>query len=169
MSITLHTNLGDLKLELFCELTPKAAKNFLGLAASGFYNGTLFHRNISGFMVQGGAPKESKNGKGSKCIFKDKEYFEDEIVDALRFDRRGVVAMANKGPNTNGSQFFITYKEQSHLNDSSTIFGKVIDGWETLSDMEKTPVDRKNRPSDPIMIEKVTIHANPIAAKQTNH
>ena len=166
MSLTLHTNLGDLKLELFCELTPTAAKNFLGLAASGFYNGTKFHRNISGFMIQGGAPKESKNGKGGKCIFTDKEYFDDEILDALRFDRRGVVAMANKGANTNGSQFFITYKETSHLNDTCTIFGKIIDGWDTLDDMEKVNVDHKNRPKDEIIIKDCTIHANPIAIKE---
>ncbi|ETO00404.1 peptidyl-prolyl cis-trans isomerase, cyclophilin-type family protein [Reticulomyxa filosa] len=171
MSLTLQTTLGELKLELFCELTPKAAKvlnlivNFLGLSASGFYDGTIFHRNIKGFMIQGGAPKNSKNYRGGKSIYNG-EYFEDEIIETLKFDRKGVVAMANQGPNTNTSQFFITYKEASHLNNTCTIFGKVIYGMHTLDAMEKIDTDEKNRPVDPIHILSVTIHSNPVAEKE---
>mmetsp|Transcript_58764 Transcript_58764/g.71848 ORF Transcript_58764/g.71848 Transcript_58764/m.71848 type:complete len:172 (-) Transcript_58764:22-537(-) len=164
MSVTLHTSLGDIKIELFCELVPRASKNFLGLCASGYYNGVKFHRNIQDFIIQGGAPKDSKKSKGGKSIYG--EYFEDEIVDSLKFDSRGVLGMANKGPNTNNSQFFISYKELPHLNNTSTIFGKIIFGFDTLDAMETTDVDNKHRPIEPIIIKNVTIHANPIAQKE---
>ena len=99
MSVTLHTTHGDLKCELFCDLTPYAAKNFLALAAKGAYDGTAFHRNIKGFIIQGGDPTNS--GKGGESIYgKD---FKDEIVPELKHDRRGTLSMANKGPNTNNS------------------------------------------------------------------
>ena len=92
--------------------------------------------------------------------------FEDEIVDSLKFDSRGILGMANKGPNTNNSQFFISYKELPHLNNTSTIFGKIIFGFDTLDAMETTDVDNKHRPIEPIIIKNVTIHANPIAQKE---
>ena len=170
MSVTLHTTLGDLKIELFCELTPKTAENFLGLAASGHYDGTVFHRLIRDFIVQGGSQQKGKakskgKGKGDRNIY-GTPYFQDEIVETLKFDRRGVVAMANKGPNTNCCQFFVTFKAQPQLNNTSTIFGKVIHGFDALEAMEKQEVDHKNRPTNPIRISSVTIHANPIADKQ---
>eukprot|EP01084_Bolivina_argentea_P262065 443084_1 len=175
MSVTLHTTLGDIKIELFCELTPKTAKNFLGLSASGYYDGTIFHRVIHDFIVQGGSNKDKikgkgKNkgkgkGKGDKNIY-GTQYFQDEIVDTLKFDSRGIVAMANKGPNTNSSQFFITFKAQPQLNNTSTIFGKVIYGLDTLDTIEKCEVDHKNRPTTPIKIVSITLHANPIADKE---
>jgi peptidyl-prolyl cis-trans isomerase-like 3 len=114
-SVTLHTNLGDLKIELFCEEAPKTTTNFLALCASNYYDGTTFHRNIRGFMVQGGDP--SGTGKGGKSIYDTPNgKFEDEIVDSLTHYKRGICSMANSGPNTNGSQFFVTYKAHSHLN-----------------------------------------------------
>mmetsp|Transcript_56188 Transcript_56188/g.93636 ORF Transcript_56188/g.93636 Transcript_56188/m.93636 type:complete len:172 (-) Transcript_56188:87-602(-) len=170
MSITLHTTVGNIKIELFCELTPRTAKNFLGLAASGYYNGTTFHRVIKDFIIQGGANKDKqhKNGKAKDQNIFNSQYFEDEIVDTLRFNARGIVAMANKGPSTNCSQFFITLKEQPQLNNTSTIFGRVIHGFDTLESMEQREVDSKNRPTEAIKIKSVTIHANPIADKEQN-
>ena len=174
MSVTLHTNLGDIKIELFCELTPKTSKNFLGLLASGYYDNTIFHRLIRDFIVQGGSNKHriDKNNKdkaGKDRNIYGKPYFEDEIVDSLKFNQKGIVAMANKGANTNSSQFFITFKGQPQLNNTSTIFGKVIHGFDTLDAMEKCEVDNKNRPCDVIKILSSTIHANPIATKEMNH
>eukprot|EP01137_Pigoraptor_chileana_P006031 Opistho-2@49906 len=159
MSVTLHTDLGDLKIELFCDEAPRTCENFLALCASGYYDGCKFHRNIKNFIVQTGDP--AGTGKGGNSIWGGK--FEDEISDSLRHNARGIVSMANSGPNTNGSQFFITYAKQPHLDKHNTIFGKVIFGNDTLDFMEKVPVDEKNRPVNPIKIRNVTIHANPIA------
>ncbi|GFE55567.1 cyclophilin [Babesia ovis] len=147
-------------------------QNFLALCASNFYNGLTFHRNIKGFLIQGGDP--TGTGKGGESIYGG--LFEDEIVSHLKHDKRGVVSMANLSkPETNGSQFFITYSKQPQLNGSYTVFGRVIDGMDTLDKMEKgrlvntlvqmapEPVGKKYRPLNPITIERVTIHANPIA------
>eukprot|EP00455_Lapot_gusevi_P018499 TRINITY_DN2010_c0_g1_i3.p1 TRINITY_DN2010_c0_g1~~TRINITY_DN2010_c0_g1_i3.p1 ORF type:complete len:180 (+),score=46.81 TRINITY_DN2010_c0_g1_i3:62-601(+) len=164
MSVTIHTNLGDIKIELFCDLTPKTSKNFLALCASGYYNNTIFHRNIKGFIIQGGDP--TGTGKGGASIYG--KHFEDEIVDVLKHDYRGVVSMANCGPGTNGSQFFITYAKHSHLDNVNSIFGKVIHGLDTLDAMERVPVDAKYRPANPIRIRAITIHANPIAEIEQN-
>ncbi|KIX08241.1 peptidyl-prolyl cis-trans isomerase-like 3 [Rhinocladiella mackenziei CBS 650.93] len=173
MAVTLHTTHGDLKIEIFCESVPKTAENFLALCASGAYDGTPFHRLIPDFMVQGGdtslSPRNTANNpiaKGGTSIWG--EYFEDEIkIPALRHSGRGMVSMANKGPKTNGSQFFITFKEAPHLDGKNTVFGRVIDGAEdggTLEKMEAVEVDKKYRPKDEkIILERVTIHANPLA------
>lgn len=161
--MTLKTNLGDIKIEIACELVPKAAENFLALCASGYYNGALFHRNIPGFMIQGGDP--TGTGKGGESIWKRK--FEDEFVPQLQHNARGIVSMANSGPDTNGSQFFILYSKQPHLDNVYTVFGRVIHGFDILDAMEKVPVDGKDRPTKEIRIESVVIHANPIADQQT--
>ncbi len=161
MAVTLKTSLGDLKIELFCDLAPRTCKNFLALAASGKYDGTKFHRCIKGFMIQGGDP--TGTGKGGESIYG--KYFDDEIVDALKHDRRGILSMASKGPNKNGSQFFITFDKQPHLNNVSTIFGAVIHGFPTLDAMEQTQTDEKDRVLGNITIESVKIHANPFAEK----
>ena len=162
MSVTLHTNLGDIKLELFCEQTPRTCENFLALCASNYYDGTAFHRNIKGFMIQGGDP--TGTGKGGKSIYATPNgKFPDEILDALRHSKRGMVSMANSGPNTNGSQFFLIYKQHNHLNGKYTVFAHVIDGLDVLDKMERVPVDAKDCPKQPITLERVTIHANPLA------
>lgn len=159
MSVTLHTDLGDIKLELFCADCPRTCENFLALCASNYYAGCLFHRNIPGFMVQTGDPTGS--GKGGQSIWGAK--FNDEIKDSLKHKTRGIVSMANSGPNTNGSQFFITYGAQPSLDLKYTVFGKVIDGFDTLDQLEKVPVNPKNRPLKDVKIVSVTIHANPLA------
>ncbi|WVQ96393.1 peptidyl-prolyl cis-trans isomerase-like 3 [Kwoniella sp. CBS 9459] len=160
MSVTLHTNVGDIKIEVFCEAVPRTSENFLALCASGAYDNTLFHRNIKGFMVQGGDP--TGTGKGGQSIWGTP--FNDEIRQTLRFNNRGIVAMANGGPDSNKSQFFITYAKQPSLDGKYTIFGKVIDGADsTLDSMERTPVNPKNRPLSELKLTGVTIHANPIA------
>ncbi|KAL7274601.1 Peptidyl-prolyl cis-trans isomerase cyp10 [Rhizina undulata] len=161
MSVTLHTSHGPLKLELFAEATPKTAENFLALCASGYYDNTPIHRSIPSFIVQMG-DGELRNGKGGQSIWGGK--FEDEIRPALRHNSRGVVSMANSGRDTNGSQFFVTYKGHAHLDGRNTVFGKVIDGADTtLVKLEEMEVDKKGRPKTPAVIERVTIHANPLA------
>jgi peptidyl-prolyl cis-trans isomerase-like 3 len=162
-STQLHTTLGDLKLELFCESTPKTAYNFLALCATAYYNGSHFHRNIPAFIIQGGSPDPSGKGRdppGTSIYGHD---FEDEIRPALRHNARGIVSMANKGPGTNASQFFVTYAPASHLDGKNTVFGRVIEGQDTTLDaLEAVKVDKKNRPLEKAIIERVTIHANPL-------
>ncbi|GAA99816.1 uncharacterized protein L969DRAFT_142189 [Mixia osmundae IAM 14324] len=160
MSVTLYTTLGELKIEVFCESVPKAAENFLALCASGAYDGVIWHRNMKGFMIQTGDP--TGTGKGGKSIWGGT--FADEIRSTLKFNARGIVAMANKGPDTNKAQFFITYAKQSHLDGKYTIIGKVIDGLDTTLDaMEKVTVNEKFRPIHEIRLTRVEIHANPLA------
>lgn len=173
MAVTLHTTHGDLKLEIFCESVPRTAENFLALCASGAYDNTPFHRLIPDFMLQGGDTSQTSRNtaetpipKGGTSIWG--QYFEDEIkLPAFRHTSRGMVSMANKGPGTNGSQFFITFKEAPHLDGKNTVFGKVIAGAEDggpLEKIEAVEVDKKYRPkSEKVLLEKVTIHANPLA------
>ncbi|XP_055595605.1 peptidyl-prolyl cis-trans isomerase-like 3 [Uranotaenia lowii] len=160
MSVTLHTDVGDIKLELFCEDCPKTCENFLALCASDYYNGSIFHRNIKGFIVQTGDP--TGTGKGGQSIWGRK--FEDEFKDNLRHNERGMLSMANNGPNTNGSQFFLSYAAQPALDLKYTLFGRVIDGFEALDELEKLVVNPKTyRPVVEKRITSVTIHANPLA------
>ena len=137
-------------------------KNFLALCASGAYDGSPFHRSIPGFMVQGGSPA-SATPKVSPSIWgRD---FENEIRPSLRHNARGIVSMANKGPGTNGSQFFLLYGPAPHLDGKNTVFGRIIgeEGLKVLGEMEGREVDKKGRMSEIVRIEGVTIHANPIA------
>ncbi|CAG5156947.1 uncharacterized protein ALTATR162_LOCUS4740 [Alternaria atra] len=164
MSVTLHTTKGDIKLEIFCEAVPQTAENFLALCASGFYNSSPFHRLIPSFMVQTGSPASDPKSKTSTSIYDTpNQLFEDEIRPALRHNARGIVSMANKGANSNGSQFFITFAPAPHLDGKNTVFGKVLEGWEVLDDMESVQVDKKSRPQEKMEIKSVTIHANPLA------
>jgi len=138
-------------------------KNFLALCATGYYDGNIFHRNIRGFIVQTGDP--TGTGKGGISIWGDK--FADEIRSHLQHNAIGAVAMANSGPDTNGSQFYITYAKQPHLDSKSTVFARVIDGFDTLDALEEAEVDEKYRPIQPVSIRSVTIHANPIALEES--
>lgn len=160
MAATLKTTHGNVKVELFCEATPKTTYNFIALCASGAYDGSPFHRSIPGFVIQGGAPA-SGSIKDSTSVYG--AMFEDEIKSSLRHHGRGMLSMANRGPDTNGSQFFITFDKAAHLDGKNTVFGRVLEGWETLDKMEAVSVDRKNRPQEAIKIEQVIIHANPLA------
>lgn len=156
--MTIKTTKGEFKIEIFCSSTPKTAENFLALCASDYYNNCLLHRNIPGFMIQMGDP--TGTGKGGESIFG--KHFPDEIKSHLKHNR-GSVSMANKGKDTNGSQFFISYQKHSHLDGKYTVFGKVIHGMEVLDAIEKVECDAKNRPLKPISILSVEIHANPLA------
>lgn len=187
-SVTLHTDVGDIKIELFCEDCPKTCENFLALCASDYYNNSLFHRNIKGFIVQTGDP--TGTGKGGNSIWNRK--FEDEFKDNIKHTDRGMLSMANSGPNTNASQFFFTYAAQPHLDLKYTLFGmycrdrmlsmnflkhefrtdffysiagRIIDGFDALDELEKLPVNPKTyKPLVEKRINSVTIHANPLAA-----
>jgi peptidyl-prolyl cis-trans isomerase-like 3 len=164
MALTLHTTLGDIKVELYVRETPLLAENFLACAASGTYDGTLFHRNIKGFIVQGGDP--TGTGKGGSAVLSTANAagkLPDEFHPSLKHDKRGVVAMANNGPNTNACQFYITYSAAPSCDNVYSVIGKVINGMETIDAMEAAPVGPKYKPVTDIKIEKVTIHANPIA------
>ncbi|KAF9621189.1 hypothetical protein IFM89_016683 [Coptis chinensis] len=140
--VQMHTTHGDLNIELHCDITPRACENFITLCERGYYNGIVFHRNIRNFMIQGGDP--TGTGSGGESIWGMP--FKDELNSKLVHSGRGVVSMANSGPHTNGSQFFILYKSASHLNFKHTVFGGVVGGLTTLAVMEKVPVDDDDRP-----------------------
>ncbi|OMP01817.1 hypothetical protein COLO4_11575 [Corchorus olitorius] len=144
--VQLHTTHGDLNIELHCDITPRTCENFITLCERGYYNGVAFHRNIRNFMIQGGDP--TGTGRGGESIWG--KPFNDELNSKLLHSGRGVVSMANSGPHTNGSQFFILYKSANHLNFKHTVFGGVVGGLTTLSAMEKVPVDDDDRPMDKV-------------------
>ncbi|ONL94738.1 Peptidyl-prolyl cis-trans isomerase CYP65 [Zea mays] len=155
--VQLHTTHGDLNLELHCDITPRTCENFLTHCENGYYNGLIFHRSIKNFMIQGGDP--TGTGSGGESIWG--KPFKDEPNSKLLHSGRGVVSMANSGPHTNGSQFFILYKSAPHLNYKHTVFGMVVGGLTTLSTMERVPVDDDDRPMEEIKILKVSIFVNP--------
>ncbi|KAF4123285.1 peptidyl-prolyl cis-trans isomerase-like 2 [Geosmithia morbida] len=164
----METNLGDLTLELHPEFAPKAVWNFVQLSKKGYYRGVSFHRNIPRFMIQGGDP--SGTGKGGVSIWG--KYFNDEFDGPLTHNARGTMSMANKGKNTNSSQFFITYKATPHLDRKHTVFATVIEGLDTLTKMEATPVDgTTNRPLRDITISDVVVYVDPFEEfqKQRDH
>ncbi len=130
--IVLETTAGPIDILLFTDVAPKACENFMTLALRGYYNKTLFHRIIPNFLVQGGDP----TGTGKKTVSIYGKYFEDEVSPYILFDRPGRVGMANAGPHTNGSQFFISLVETPQLNRKNTIFGQVIRGFEVLKKLE---------------------------------
>jgi len=150
-----ETNLGTFELELYPNETPITVTNFVTLAEENFYDGVSFHRVIDGFVIQGGDP--TGTGSGGKSIYDGKPYA-DEFVPALRHNSAGILSMANRGPHTNTSQFFITLAPTPHLDDKHTVFGKVIDGMDIVAKIGKVPTEPPhNRPVDPVVMEKVTI------------
>ena len=159
MSVTFHTTLGDVKMEVYCDSVPRIAENFLAHCAAGTYDGTIFHRNIKNFMVQGGDP--TNTGKGGESIWGGK--IKDQFDERLRHNKRGIVSMASKGPDTIGSQFFILYDNAPHLNNVYCVVGEIIHGFDVLDAMEKVPVTKKNKPETEIKVRSVTMHANPLA------
>jgi len=162
---TFDTSAGTFKVRLFAEQAPKTVANFTGLAtgtrewtdpATGkaatrpFYDGLIFHRVIDGFMIQGGCPEGSgRGGPGYR--------FADEFGPGLRHDREGLLSMANAGPNTNGSQFFITLAPAPWLDNKHAIFGEVVEGMDIVRAIGKTATGPQDRPVKDIVINKVTI------------
>ena len=151
--ITIKTNLGDIQFETYGADAPKTVENFINLAEKGFYNNLIFHRVISGFMMQGGDPNgDGTGGPGYK--------FEDELNPQTESYKngykKGVVAMANSGPNTNGSQFFIMLEDYP-LPNNYTIFGKVISGQEVVDAIGKTKTDGNDKPLESVVMESVTV------------
>jgi len=153
----IETNFGSLNIELQTETAPRAVWNFVQLAKKGYYNGVKFHRNIRNFMIQGGDP--TGTGKGGTSIWG--KNFQDEFDGPLTHDSRGVMSMANKGKNTNSSQFFITYKAAKHLDRKHTIFGRVVGGMDVLQKLENVPTDEGNRPDEDIIMENVVVFVDP--------
>ncbi|MFO7662930.1 MAG: peptidylprolyl isomerase [Chloroflexota bacterium] len=138
----------EMRLRLFDDEAPQTVNNFVHLANEGFYDGTTFHRVLEGFMAQGGDPTGTGGGGPGYS-------FADETDNGLSFDQRGLLAMANSGPNTNGSQFFITFVPTPHLDGGHTIFGELIEGDEVLSNISLRDPATATEPGD--MIETVTI------------
>ncbi|KAH6661663.1 peptidyl-prolyl cis-trans isomerase cyp8 [Plectosphaerella plurivora] len=153
----IETTMGDLNIELFPEFAPRAVWNFTRLAQKGYYKGVTFHRNIRNFMIQGGDP--TGTGKGGESIWG--KTFVDEFEGPLTHNSRGILSMANKGKNTNSSQFFISYRAASHLDRKHTIFGKVAGGLDVLAKLENAPVDGSNRPLQPITMTDVVVYIDP--------
>ncbi|KAJ3178364.1 Peptidyl-prolyl cis-trans isomerase cyp8 [Geranomyces variabilis] len=152
------TNFGNINLELFCADAPRACYNMIMLAKKGYYDGCSFHRSIKNFMLQGGDP--TGTGRGGESIFG--KPFEDEFKNgSLSHEGRGVLSMANKGKNTNTSQFFITYRSCPHLNKKHTIFGKLVGGGDVLTAIEKVPTDVNDKPEVDVLILKFTILVDP--------
>jgi len=147
-SATLSTDKGDIVLELFAGQTPVTVNNFVFLAREGFYDGTIFHRVIPGFMTQGGDPTGTgRGGPGYR--------FADEFLPSLKHTKPGVLSMANSGPGSNGSQYFITHVPTPHLNNKHSVFGQVVSGMDVLLSIPERDPNKVNSPA--IKLNKVTI------------
>jgi peptidylprolyl isomerase len=140
--VVLETNQGNIEIKMKEDIAPKACENFVKLVEKGYYNGLIFHRVIKGFMIQGGDP--TGTGMGGASVWG--KPFEDEVSPVAKFDAAGILAMANSGPSTNGSQFFITCAKTPWLNMRHTIFGEVVSGLEVVQKIENTPVNADDRP-----------------------
>lgn len=149
--IVIETTEGIVEVTLMPSVAPKACENFMKLADKKYYDGVSFHRVIKSFMIQGGDPKG--NGTGGESIWG--KPFEDEFSASVVFDKPGILAMANSGPHTNGSQFFITTAETPWLNHRHTIFGEVTKGYDVIKKIENTETDRMDRPKKPLKILKM--------------
>jgi len=145
---TIRTDLGDIVFELFADKAPTTVNNFVFLARDGYYNGVTFHRVIKGFMAQGGDPTGSgSGGPGYR--------FADEFHPALKHDGPGTLSMANAGPGTNGSQFFITYRDTPHLDGKHTVFGRIVEGMDVLESIPERDPQRAKEPG--VVMNSVTV------------
>jgi cyclophilin family peptidyl-prolyl cis-trans isomerase len=145
-----ETTLGNFTVELFDDRAPNTAKNFADLAQDGYYDGLIFHRVIDGFMIQGGCPQGTGTGGPGYTI-------KDEFHRELRHDSKGIVSMANAGPNTGGSQFFITLAATPWLDDRHAVFGRVTEGMDVVEKIGKVKTGRNDRPVEEVKMLKVTI------------
>ncbi|HSG49665.1 MAG TPA: peptidylprolyl isomerase, partial [Longimicrobiales bacterium] len=145
-----QTNMGTFKLELFDDKAPETAGNFAKLVEKGFYDGVVFHRVIDGFMIQGGCPMGRGTGGPGYTI-------QDEFGPGLAHESEGILSMANAGPNTGGSQFFITLAATPWLDGKHAIFGKIIEGMEVVRAIGSTPTGPGDRPRNDVVMEKVTL------------
>ncbi len=151
--VVLNTNQGDIELKMFSNIAPKAVENFVTHSKNGYYDGIIFHRVIKDFMIQGGDPLGT--GYGGTSIWGTP--FEDETTPSVLFNKPFLLAMANSGKNTNASQFFITTKEADFLNGKYTLFGEVIEGTNTVTAIENTPVGYGDKPKEEQKIIKAYI------------
>tara|TARA_B100001123_G_C15110003_1_gene947059 strand:- start:149 stop:784 length:636 start_codon:yes stop_codon:yes gene_type:complete len=149
---TLETNLGKIKIEFFVKDAPNTVNNFVSLSNDGYYNGVIFHRVINGFMIQGGDPSGTGHGDFGKYPGYE---FEDELNNKIAYEK-GIVAMANRGPNTNGSQFFIMHQDYP-LPYQYTIFGKVVEGLDVVDKIANVQTGEADKPIEDVVIETVVI------------
>ena len=149
------TTEGVFKIKLFADQAPKTVENFVSLADGSktgkkFYDGLIFHRVIPNFMIQGGCPEGSgRGGPGYK--------FADEFNPSLKHSKKGILSMANAGPNTNGSQFFITVAPTPHLDNRHSVFGEVVEGYDVVEKISKAPRNSQDKPTKDVQIRSVTI------------
>lgn len=149
--VVIETNQGAIEVELKTDVAPQACENFIKLAEAGYYNNVIFHRVIKNFMIQGGDP--TGTGAGGESIWK--KCFQDEVAQHVKFEKPGLLAMANRGPNTNGSQFFITTAAAPWLNFKHTIFGEVRGGYDVVQKIEGTATGPGDRPVEAQKILKI--------------
>lgn len=148
--VKFETSLGDFKVEMFADKAPMTVKNFMDLVAKDYYNGTIFHRVIGGFMNQGGDPTGTGRGGPGYTI-------PDEFHPDLKHDEPGILSMANAGPNTGGSQFFITVDATPWLDNRHAIFGKVVEGYDIVTAINTVKTDWNDRPQEQVTINKITV------------
>ncbi|GHB96710.1 peptidylprolyl isomerase [Cerasicoccus arenae] len=149
----LETNQGTIEIELMPDIAPKTCENFIGLINKGYYDGIIFHRIIKDFMLQGGDP--TGTGRGGESLWGGK--FDDEFDRNVKFDEPGLLAMANAGPGTNGSQFFITTVPTPHLHMRHSIFGKVVSGMDVVKKIENVRTDHSDKPAEKQFIQKASV------------
>lgn len=151
--VALDTTMGEIVIELYWKHTPNTCRNFAELARRKYYDGTIFHRVISGFVIQGGDP--TGTGRGGSSIYG--KNFPDEFHKDLKHTGAGILSMANAGPNTNGSQFFITLAPTAHLDGKHSIFGRVHSGMGVVKKIGMVPTDRNDRPTEDVKIKAATV------------
>jgi len=149
----IQTTMGTIEIELFADKAIRTVQNFVGLAEKKYYDGVIFHRVIDNFMIQGGDP--TGTGMGGESIWG--KPFEDEVKTGLKHSSEGILSMANAGPNTNGSQFFITLKATTWLDGKHTVFGQVIKGMDVVKNIGKVKTNQSDKPLTNVVMEKVTI------------
>jgi|TARA_B100001093_G_C26382720_1_gene823634 peptidylprolyl isomerase len=152
-TLKIETTQGTISLNLFDSVAPKTCENFITHAKNGYYDGIIFHRVIEQFMIQGGDP--TGTGRGGESIWGNN--FEDECSPEVQFDKAGLLAMANAGPGTNGSQFFITLAPTPWLHMRHTIFGEVIGGMDAVESIEKVAKDGSDKPLEDQKIISITV------------